>query len=463
MRYALLIFTLFFLPITAHAQILFSEIMYDLEGSDAGREWVEIVNTGATSVSLSGWRFFEADTNHKLTIVQGDETLASGDYAVLADDATAFLAENAEYSGTLFDSSFSLKNTGEYLAIRDSELVDQDSLTYNSDWGAGGDGNTLSRSASNSWEAGAPTPGSGVVSIDSGDPQSPSTSEETVTNDTRTNIHQTTPYRKQTIFADAGEDRVVSVGADVEYEGEAFGLTGEALEGARFLWNFGNGRIAEGKSILHHYEYPGEYVVVLSVSSGEYSASDRMLVHAREARIEIAVADGEIVLSNTDTRELDLSFWMVRAGGATFQLPKNTYLLKGAQLTLARSLTKLPLSSAAFLLYPNGMLAATTESSTAPEPVTGTTSAPIAVTEARTPVKALSGKSIVGATAPVGESAIKRTLEPEAQATSAARIVAEDTGGEMYKWLLALAGIIGIAVAGMLFASRSKDEWELID
>jgi len=40
------------------------------------------------------------------------------------------------------------------------------------------------------------------------------------------------------------------------------------------LWNFGNGVSKDGQNIEHSYSYPGKYIVVLDVISGEYSASD---------------------------------------------------------------------------------------------------------------------------------------------------------------------------------------------
>ncbi|MCR4281332.1 MAG: lamin tail domain-containing protein, partial [Candidatus Kaiserbacteria bacterium] len=48
------------LPFTASAQVVISEIMYDLEtGSDSGREWVEVFNSGGSSVNLTDWKVSE--------------------------------------------------------------------------------------------------------------------------------------------------------------------------------------------------------------------------------------------------------------------------------------------------------------------------------------------------------------------------------------------------------------------
>lgn len=39
-----LLLLLIFIPFPLFAQVVINEIMYDLEGSDDGREWVEIKN-----------------------------------------------------------------------------------------------------------------------------------------------------------------------------------------------------------------------------------------------------------------------------------------------------------------------------------------------------------------------------------------------------------------------------------
>ncbi|HEC32797.1 MAG TPA: lamin tail domain-containing protein, partial [Candidatus Kaiserbacteria bacterium] len=110
-HYLLALTLLFFmLALPVSAQIVISEVMYDLEGSDSKREWVEIFNSGNDIVSLSGWRFYENDSNHKLTLVQGDESIKSGEYAIIVNDLSTFLLDWPQFSGTIFDSSFSLSN-----------------------------------------------------------------------------------------------------------------------------------------------------------------------------------------------------------------------------------------------------------------------------------------------------------------------------------------------------------------
>src|SRR4051812_27298350 len=96
----------------ALAQVVINEVMYDLPGTDTGREWIEVYNGGSSSVDLSGWKLFEASTTHALTNVSGGTTLSAGGYAIIADDASKFLIDWPSFAGTLFDSVFSLSNTG---------------------------------------------------------------------------------------------------------------------------------------------------------------------------------------------------------------------------------------------------------------------------------------------------------------------------------------------------------------
>ncbi len=138
----LMVLTVFSLPPSALAAVYINEVMYDPYGSDTGREWIELYSNGSCE-NVSQWRLLEAGTNHLLTLVQGNSTLCTNQYAVIADNPANFLAEYAFFNGTLFDSTFSLLNSNESLALKNSSLVVVDNLTYFSSWGASDNGMSL--------------------------------------------------------------------------------------------------------------------------------------------------------------------------------------------------------------------------------------------------------------------------------------------------------------------------------
>jgi hypothetical protein len=156
----LLLFFATAFPFSASAQVVFSEIMYDLPdpGGDSGREWFEIYNNSAIPIDMTGWTFFENDTNHKLTAVKGSLELPAGGYAVVADTPETFISEHQNYSGILLDSSFSLNNSGERIALKNKEGVEQAAVAYTSAWGAQHDGASL-QYFNGRWGSFVPTPG----------------------------------------------------------------------------------------------------------------------------------------------------------------------------------------------------------------------------------------------------------------------------------------------------------------
>lgn len=145
------------MPGAAFASVQITEIMYDLEGSDGGFEWIEITNTGTAPVDVGTWRLVEANTNHKLTLSKGaGSTLLPGASAVIADKTENFLSHWSD-AGLIFDSAFSLSNTGESLALKNGgDVVDQ--ISYTEELGAKGDGGSLHRRG-NTFVAGMPNPG----------------------------------------------------------------------------------------------------------------------------------------------------------------------------------------------------------------------------------------------------------------------------------------------------------------
>ncbi len=439
-----IVLILLFSPISVFGAVTITEIMYDPEGSDTDHEWVEVYNDGA-SEDLSGWKFFEGGSNHGLTLVAGSAVVSQGWYAIIAVNAPVFLADYPSFSGTVFDSVFSggLNNTnGETLTMRNSSLVDVDTVSYSPSSGANGDGNSLQKVGS-SWTAASPTPGAGV----SGGGQNTQTNSNTNTNTTTTatTTQITTlvsggyPVDPQ-IRTSAGDDRTVTVGAASVFEAKAFGIKGEPLTSARFLWSFGNGARGEGKSVLYAFPYPGKYVVVLDASSGEYSATDRITVTAVPAKVSITGVTSEFVeISNRSSLELDLGLWMLSSQGVTFIFPRNTILLPNEKIMVSNNATGLSPQtiSDVSLLYPNGV------------PVSKEAPALIV------------GRGSVSPSTPTTSTRVEPTTVEEAtssdQVAAAFQAVPASTeggGSGMLLWVVAVIAVAGLGVAAVFLMRK---------
>ncbi|MBU1557864.1 lamin tail domain-containing protein [Patescibacteria group bacterium] len=345
-----------FFPLVLNAEIIITEIMYNPEGSDTGKEWLEIYNKGE-AVDLTGWKLFEAETNHKINPAEEGKNLnfPANSYAIIVDNFEKFKENYSSFSGLVFDSAYSLSNTGETLIIRDNDLNDIDSVNYSVDSGADGDGNSL-QLINNSWVSANPTIGETNNFSETQEP--PVSSSETSEVDNANNSTTDFPIEPQ-IFADAGKDRKIIVGADTMFNAKGFGIEREPLQNARYSWSFGDGGLKEGQNILYTYKYPSKYVVVLNVSSGEHTANDRIIVEALPADIiisEVNSEEGFIELYNRSKYELNLSWWRIRSEGQYFSLPKDTIILPDNKIRVSSQITKLNYlnKNQIYLLYPNG-------------------------------------------------------------------------------------------------------------
>lgn len=449
--------------------------MYDLEGTDTGREWIEIQNTGTNSVDVSAWKLREADTNHGLTVIQGSSSIAPGGFAVIADNSTKFLADTPGYTGLLLDSSFSLSNTGETLALKDENLIDVDSVTYSSEQGAVGDGNSL-QWVSGSWSPGAPTPAAANAATPLAKPQ---TSSQTITSgesSSNSNTHTSgaVPSVEQQIFPNAGGNKSGIVGADILFEGSALGTQKQPLGNARYIWNFGDGGTAEGQRVLHRYRHPGEYHVVLTVAAGENSNSVSITATVVNNGVVIsgftAGPEGFVELSNTTDMDIDISRWVLKGGPQLFTLPAGTELPAHKTSRLSNDIsgiTQGPLS----LLYPNG-----TEAVGFEEKITLLTSVdtsvpsePTAPRAPVTPVAVRATQTMHTESNPVqgGGVATADPVESEARAqTASVGNVPASPDSANWLWYLALGGLILAGGAGMVFMrpkSTRADEYEIIE
>jgi len=329
--FTVLIMSIVGIPFFAHASVQITEIMYAPSGTDTKHEWIEVCTSAA--VDLESWKLFEADSNHALTLFSGTSALSSGACAIIADDATTFMADYASYVGTLFDSVFSLSNTGESLVLRNAELTDVDTVSYADTLGAKDDGQSLHRNGT-TFSAAAPTPGTGTVSSDEG---VSSTATQT-TGSASPRVPQTVfSYEylsvepPQDIFVRVEGDTTVSRGSRTHLVAELYNARGIAETGGGVSWNFGDGTTFEGKIAEHVFAHTGAYTVSVRAWSGALEARDTFLVTVFEPALSVRVSPDKksITLSNATEHVVSIAGFRMSVGGSYFIFPEHTYVASG--------------------------------------------------------------------------------------------------------------------------------------
>lgn len=352
-----------FLPNVSSASVIVNEIMYDVSGTDSGREWVEVYNNGSDSVDLTGWKFLESvsASNHGLTAVYGSLTLPAGGFAIISNDTTKFLVDWPIFSGNLLKASFaSFNNTSGTLLLKDNTGTVIDQTTYDSSMGASGDGNSLQKSGS-SWISALPTPGA-INSTTSSTPISDNDNSDTATSTTTTSNANSSSSGSQSYSSvssyasvnipkevvlfnvNAGRNRFGSVG-----DSFAFRAVVEKSEGLMnptfFAWSFGDGTTATGQYVAHSYEFPGEYVVVLNANSGGDEAVAEAYVQVVVPNIFLSpVISDYVEVWNKSSNEINLNGWILKSGRKSFTFPKDTIILGGHKTIFPLSVIKLPLA-----------------------------------------------------------------------------------------------------------------------
>ncbi len=437
------------MPAGTSAQIVITEIMYDTPGADSNKEWVEIRNMGTETVDLTDWKFFEANTNHALTIFRGSSNLASGAYAIIAQKAEAFLSEWPSASVPLFDSSFSLGNEGEDLGINLPDGSTASSITYTSGPGAMGDGNSL-QIINGVWKAGAPTPGKDNTS----EPFPPSENNEEVYSTPATT--PTAPGESKSsspkpspspgsFSVDGGSDLTLNMGVDHEFKAESKNLPASSV---RYVWSMGNGATKEGPRIVYRYDYEGEYVMTLTSQSGDQKAEDRFVVRVEPVSIFISEIRADAVILKNDGKEIDVSGWSLRDGAHTFIFPPHTIVLSGKTLPIPGTLSGVSGSSITFH-FPNGSIVPP-PAILAPTPESGSENPPKSEESV--------SKEIILAKAPSEEKSLPDEEPVSLESSLAASpIEAGEEGGKVWYWILGLIGVVALG-AGAVFMLRQKEE-----
>jgi|GEM_PF-4367095 hypothetical protein len=117
-----------------------TEIMFNPQGADTGREWIEIqLNSTDNCINLTEYKLFEEKTNHNIYEYNSEIFCQE---AIIVSDVNKFLQDYPEINESIIDNSsnktnisiykstFSLSNTGETIAIKKiNDIVDEVNYT----------------------------------------------------------------------------------------------------------------------------------------------------------------------------------------------------------------------------------------------------------------------------------------------------------------------------------------------
>lgn len=142
----------------ASASVIFTEIFYNLNGTESGAtEWVEIYNSGASAVDMSGWVYGDSQDNLLAGGFGAGTILGAGEVAVLVfQDASVFQSIwGAGVRVINIDTQVTLANTAsptnETVALFDADMNLIDEVNYETStngWPTAANGATISLLAS---------------------------------------------------------------------------------------------------------------------------------------------------------------------------------------------------------------------------------------------------------------------------------------------------------------------------
>ncbi len=353
--------TLFPLPAFS-AGLLFSEIMFDPVGVDTGREWVRLSKVSDGDLDLKDILLLEEGVKHKIATATSSlgivyQKIPAGKDIVIADNPQKFILEYPEFDGAVFDSVFSLKNSGENLSLLfKGEVVDD--FTAPAPFLESGDGKVWARS-NGIWTLGS----SALVPLVNSQPEGQIAATTTNYGVSAESEHSEWIEPDQPQIKVSGSfTKIQTAGVEGNFQALAFGKEGEMKSGVRYYWNFGNGETAEGEKVLHTYLFPGKFAVSVTAVSDRISATDYKSIDIFEPKIEIASLvpgkTGWLELRNLESRFVELSGFIILTAQngqkVSFSLPSKTFLAPNGHARISASSAGMSFSSGTEILYPNG-------------------------------------------------------------------------------------------------------------
>ena len=355
----------------AAGAVLINEVAWMGTVANSADEWVELSNSSAGAVDLTGWGLYEAGGSTLIITLSGS-IAAGGYYLVERTDDNSISNITADIFGPFAGSG--LNNSGENLVLKDSLGAVVDSVDATAGWPAGDNSakSSMERKSDGTWQTndgatinGKDTTGGNIIgtpkAVNSGSSSStstPSVSQVVSSGGGGGSGNVSTPLLP-VLKAEAGGDVVIEAGQPIAFNGTT-------SQGATtYKWYLGDGTVKNGVDITYTYQFPGTYLVTLEVGNSTDTAVDqsRVFVFGGKGLInEIFVGDtpavgGWIEIYNPNEVSADLSGWILESGEKKFTVPNFVLVPSKSFLVLAQSVTGLDLISQGkiSLRYPNGL------------------------------------------------------------------------------------------------------------
>lgn len=447
--YFFLISLALFSPIVTRANISFTEIMYDLSGTDTNREWVEVCAFGE-SVDISEWKFNDG-ANHSINEPPENGSIGSthieeNSCAVLAANAEIFLGEHTAFSGTILDTVMSLNNAEETVSLIDESGNVKASASYTSASGGSGTGESLQLSGDTFLPA-EPTPGV-YGEVVAGSPTGSGEKEEQSDGE-----QEEITVKEPAMTVQISLPRIVIAGVPLAISPTVYGYSGDLRTTGYFSYNFGDGSVINHSTLrepeLYTYLYPGEYLFSFEYRMSEYEPEPIVSVERPITVLEPGITidkilpDGAVVLKNAAEKDIDIEGFRLTIAGTEKIFSGKTVIRAKKTITIPALIKGASVYQGGIqLIDPSGK-----ELAVLPEPV------PRPLSQNVKSSRTTKASSQVAQTTQQEKAVI-----PPKNLVAQSRMSEQQRGGRTPYLLFGSLGVAFLGAGGFLYLSRSKKE-----
>ena len=318
-------------------------------------EWIELYNNTNEEIDLTNWTLFATDGKPEINL---SGTITANGYFLLErtnDESVIGITADQIYTGDL-------GNNGENLELKNAEDILINSINCSDEWTSGdNDTKQTMEKTDTGWQTSLNSGGTPKEQNSIG--ASDETINEETTEEASTSTGSTSSVPNRPPMAEAGTDIVALVNQELSFDAShSLDLDNDKLT---FFWNFGDGATDTEKISKHTYLYPGQYIVSLLISDGEFSDLDIITVNIYSQSIIISEFSNEwIEIFNQSDQVANLTNWQLKnqkASSSPFLFPANSLMAPNQFLVLRQEITKIELdndSDQIQLIYPDGSIGA---------------------------------------------------------------------------------------------------------